>query len=228
MTRHIFLGDIHGCVEEVTSLLKRLRLRDDDIVVSLGDLVRKGPAPDVVIKDWMRHRRLAVAGNNDVALVSRSHSFARRNFAKPRDRRVMKDKAQVEWLRALPLFLDFPEIGVVAVHGGILPNSETFSPALVSREAALELRYVRRDGNGRWQQVPNGEQSESDSFWTDVWNGDRMVVYGHTPRKEPRVDKAAIGLDTGCVYGGKLSAAVFDGRGKWSIEQVAARRRYAG
>ena len=125
------------------------------------------------------------------------------------------------------MFLDFPELGVLAVHGGVLPNAEHFHPSLVTRHSALELRYVRRDSYGRWMQVAKGEQHPSDPFWADVWNGDRLVVYGHTPREEAKVHPRAIGLDTGCVYGGKLTAAVFDARESWTLVSVPARKRYS-
>ena len=46
--------------------------------------------------------------------------------------------------------------------------------------------------------------------WAEVWNGDRIVTYGHTPRREPKVDRRAIGLDTGCVYGFNLSAYIIE------------------
>ena len=54
----------------------------------------------------------------------------------------------------------------------------------------------------------------------------RWVLYGHTPVDEPRVDQRAIGLDTGCVYGGSLTAAIYE-RGQWRTDQVRARRAYA-
>ena len=45
MPRYLFIGDVHGCIDELRELLDRAELREDDIVVSLGDLVRKGPDP---------------------------------------------------------------------------------------------------------------------------------------------------------------------------------------
>jgi hypothetical protein len=62
-------------------------------------------------------------------------------------------------------------------------------------------------------------------LWSERWKGDRFVVYGHTPLREPKFDSRALGLDTGCVYGGKLTAAIFDG--EWSTESVKAKRKYA-
>src|SRR5262245_929314 len=224
--RHIFIGDIHGCFQEVMDLLRRVRVRSGDVVVATGDLVRKGPRAHDVVTMWISSGSLSVLGNNDAKLLARAGgAWWRRIFAPPADRRVMRDRKAMEWLARLPLILDFAEIGVVAVHAGVLPNGDRFTDELVPRQAALELRHVRNDGHGTWIQVPKGSEQEGDRFWSEMWSGDRMVVYGHTPRPEPRVDRAAVGLDTGCVYGGTLTAAIFDARGRWTLEQVKARRR---
>jgi len=225
--RYIFIGDIHGCHDEVSDLLRRVRAKSDDVVVAVGDLVRKGPCAREVVDTWMRSGYWAVLGNNDAKVLERARSPLRRVVAPATDRRVMRDAAALDWLAGRPLVLDFAEIGVAAVHGGVLPNGERFSPDLAPRQAALELRYVRRNGDGTWKQVPKGREQSGDPFWSEVWRGDRTVAYGHTPGREPRVDRAAIGLDTGCVYGGKLTAVIFDGRGRWTIEQVRARRPYS-
>ena len=225
--RHVFVGDVHGCRDEAIDLMGRIRLQSDDVVVAVGDLVRKGPFAREVVVMWMTAGYLSVLGNNDAKLVSRARLPWRRIIAPATDRRVMRDGAAMEWLAGRPLVLDFADIGVAAVHGGVLPNSERFTADLVPREAALELRHVRRDDSGTWRQVRQGREQEHDRFWSEVWNGDRMILYGHTPRREPRIDRAAIGLDTGCAYGGKLTAAIFDAQGRWTLEQVPARRRYS-
>jgi diadenosine tetraphosphatase ApaH/serine/threonine PP2A family protein phosphatase len=87
------------------------------------------------------------------------------------------------------------------------------------------LRWIRRK-NGTWKPVPREKRKKDDVLWAEQWRGERFVVYGHTPVREPRFDERALGLDTGCVYGGKLTAAVLED-GEWRIESVAARRRYA-
>jgi predicted phosphodiesterase len=213
MRRHIFIGDIHGCFDEVRDLLAKIGVDDSDRVVSLGDLTRKGPAAGRCLDLWIERGYAAVLGNNDVKLTARAP--------------LVWTPRRIAFLRRLPLHLDFPELGVVAVHGGVLPNDRRFTPALVPREAALALRHIRRNAAGTWSGVSKGDQMESDPFWADVWDGDRIVVYGHTPRREPRVHPRALGLDTGCVYGGTLTAAVFDAPERWTLVSVAARRKYA-
>lgn len=227
MVRHIFIGDIHGCFDELSDLLAAIGVGGEDRVVSLGDMTRKGPAADRCLDLWAERGYLAVLGNGDAATIERSRSPIKRWLAAAADRRVLRSRRYIAQIQTWPLHLDFPAIGVVAVHGGILPNSRRFDPSLAPRSAALELRHVRRAPSGQWMQIPKGQHEEGDPFWADVWDGDRTVVYGHTPRHEAKIHARAIGLDTGCVYGGELSAAVFASDGTYRIVEVRARRRYS-
>ncbi|HYK02334.1 MAG TPA: hypothetical protein VE974_11295 [Thermoanaerobaculia bacterium] len=74
--------------------------------------------------------------------------------------------------------------------------------------------------------VGKEKNHEGDVLWSEKWKGERVVVYGHTPVREPKVDKFALGLDTGCVYGGQLTAAILM-RGEWTFRSVQAKRAYA-
>lgn len=217
--RHIFIGDIHGCIDEVTDLLSRLDVKPDDVVVATGDLTRKGPAADRCVSLWREHGYLSVLGNNDVKMLERA-GRVRALFARRPDRVVLRRRDLLAEIGRWPLVLEFSDVGVIVVHGGVMPDGST------PREAALELRYLRRDGDG-WRIVPKGKDKPGDRFWSEVWDGDRIVVYGHTPRREPRIDRSAIGIDTGCVYGGKLTAAVFERAGIWTLRDVPARRAYS-
>jgi predicted phosphodiesterase len=223
--RHIFVGDVHGCIDELLELLSRAAVTSDDVVVALGDLTRKGPAPDRCVELWIERRYLAVLGNNDAKMLARAQRLRSRLFASSSDRKILRRSDLLQEIGRWPLYLDFPDIGAAAVHGGILPNSDRFSADLVPREAALELRHIRR--NGQWRMVPRGKEEKSDPFWSEVWNGDRIVLYGHTPRPEAKIDRRAIGLDTGCVYGGKLTAAIFKRAEEWELIDVQARRAYS-
>ena len=217
--RHIFIGDIHGCYDELRRLLDAVAPRNGDVVVSTGDMVRKGPQPDRCLDLWLERGYLAVLGNQEEKLLD---LVAKGTAREEGDRRVAERLDLIAYLRRLPLFLDFADARIAAVHGGVLPET-SFSRGKV--EASTTLRYVRQDGE-RWIPVPKSEQRERDRFWSEVWDGDRTVLYGHTPRREVRRDRKAIGIDTGCVYGGALTAAIFE-NGRWRFESVPAARRYA-
>jgi hypothetical protein len=208
--RTIFIGDIHGCIEELRELLDRLAPSADDQVISLGDIVAKGPASEECIGLLRDLRCNAVLGNQD------------QKWARWRWR-----TEAVHWLLHRPLYIDLPDRGVLAVHAGVLPWMG-LDRLDAQRETLTTLRFVRRDPAGAWSVVPKGEEREGDVFWADLWDGERTVVYGHapTPSREPSMRPKAIGIDTGCVYGGRLTAAILSD-GTWSFESVQAKRAYA-
>jgi predicted phosphodiesterase len=222
--RIVFIGDIHGCYEELVELLARVEPRDNDLLVSVGDVVSKGPAPAKCLDLWKERRYLAVQGNNEVRLLEEDipiiRFFARENSD------VLRRKDLLRYIARWPRFIDFPEAAVAAVHGGLLPQTEITAEAIEEQKDLIHhLRWIRRK-NGGWKYVPKEKKRKDDVLWSEKWKGDRFVVYGHTPLREPKFDRAALGLDTGCVYGGWLSAAIWD-KGEWTTTRVAAKRKYA-
>ena len=219
MKRHIVIGDIHGCFDELRELLDRVAPSGDDVVVSAGDVVRKGPAPDLCLDLWRARGWDAVLGNQERKLLDLVK--AKRVSDEP-DQRVANRRELLDFIREWPLLLDFEEAGFAVVHGGLMPGT---SMRDTLDDSVLTLRYIRRAGEG-WTIVPKRQEQPGDRFWTEEWDGPRTIVYGHTPRPEVRRDAKAIGLDTACVYGGSLSAAILKD-GEWTIEAVKARRQYA-
>ncbi len=220
--RLIFIGDIHGCYDELVELLGRLAPSSADVVVSVGDVVRKGPAPDRCLDLWRERGFLAVQGNNELKVLRRARPVLRL-FSRDR---VARRGDLLRYIRSWPRVIDFPTAAVTAVHGGLLPQMHvTAEDVERARDAVVELRWIRKVG-GEWIAIPKKQRQSADVLWAEQWNGERFVVYGHTPLREPKFDPRALGLDTGCVYGGKLTAAVFAG-GAWTIESVKARQKYA-
>lgn len=221
--RLIFVGDIHGCYDELVELLARVA-PSDDVVVSVGDVVRKGPAAARCLDLWRERGYLAVRGNNEIKLLDRARPLLR--FFAREDRDVLRRKDLLRYIASWPVVIDFPGAGVSAVHGGFLPEMRlTEEEVAREQDALVELRWIRKK-NGGWISVPKEKKKKGDVLWAEKWNGERLVLYGHTPLREPRIDPFAIGLDTGCVYGGALSAAVWDA-GSWEIVSVRAKRKYA-
>ena len=220
--RLIFVGDIHGCYDDLTEMLGRLAPASSDVVVSVGDIVTKGPAADRCLDLWRERGFLAVQGNNEVKLLSRARPLLR-IFARDR---VLRRGDLLRYIASWPIVIDFPSVAISAVHGGFLPQMRV-TPETVERrkEEIVELRWIRRK-NGEWKAIPKEKKKSGDVLWSEKWKGERFVVYGHTPLREPKFDAQALGLDTGCVYGGTLTAAVYAG-GEWTIETVKARRKYA-
>ncbi len=219
MPRLIFIGDVHGCFEELAELASLVSPASDDRVIGVGDLVAKGPASARVV-DFFRERGWeSVKGNQDHKTLERAADVP-----------DLHGRADLlEWLASLPDWIDIPSHGILVVHGGVLPGTPVAESLLRDQRSSLRtLRFLRRDCKGEWLPVPKGKERDTDRFWGDLWDGDRVVVYGHSPVPEskPRIRAKTIGLDTGCVYGGRLTAAVLED-GAWRFESVAAKRVHA-
>jgi serine/threonine protein phosphatase 1 len=219
--RLIVVGDIHGCFTELRELLDRIAPEADDVVVSAGDIVTKGPAVERCLDLWRERRYLAVQGNNELKVLGRARPLLRL-FA--RDEVLRRDDL-LAYLRSWPLVIDFPKELVSVVHGGFLPQMRvTAEDVERERDVIPELRWIRKQ-DGAWRPVPKKKKKE-DVLWSEKWRGDRFVLYGHTPVREPKRDERALGLDTGCVYGGALTAVVY-ADGEWETISVKAKRKYA-
>jgi len=222
--RLIAIGDIHGCHDELVELLGIAAPQRADVVVSVGDMVQKGPAAARCLDLWRERGYLAVKGNNELKLLGDAHPVLR--FFARENRDVLRRTDLLRYLESWPLVLDFPDAGVAAVHGGFLPDMHvTAEDVARERDVVHHLRWIRKK-NGEWKPVPKEKKKKDDVLWAEKWRGERFVVYGHTPLREPRFDKRALGLDTGCVYGGSLTAAILE-NGAWRTVSVPARRKYA-
>lgn len=222
--RLIFIGDIHGCFLELRELLDRIAPDGNDVVVSVGDVVTKGPGADRCLDLWRDRGYLAVQGNNEIKLLGRARPLLRFFVLENRD--VLRRADLLAYLASWPLVVDFPKERVTAVHGGFLPQMQvTAEDVEREQEVIPELRWIRKN-DGEWRSVGREKKRKDDVLWPEKWRGDRFVLYGHTPVREPKRDKSALGLDTGCVYGGSLTAAVLTG-GEWETVSVKARRQYA-
>jgi serine/threonine protein phosphatase 1 len=171
------VGDVHGCIDELRTLWDRLDPVPADLVVFVGDLVRKGP-DSVAAVEFVADRPNAVSvlGNNEAKLLAG---------------RVEPDwaPAVTDAVAEFPLAISWDD--ALAVHGGVHPTRPLVEH---DRTDLLEMRAVP-PGNGY-----------DGPFWFECYDGPPRVFFGHTVLEDPYVSPAAVGLDTGCVYGGALSA----------------------
>lgn len=200
MGRTIFIGDIHGCYDELTQLLEKLRLQHDDRVFAVGDLTVKGPKSVEVLDLFANDSRFAsVVGNHDLALVRHwrdQKSPLNQAQAKAFQELNTKDDRYFLYLASLPFFIDLGSH--VVVHAGVRPGIRLEKQ---SSDDLVELRTLGEDRTSR-EGTP----------WYEIYEGRATVMFGHWPTPEPRLEKHAIGLDTGCVYGGQLTAYVLETR----------------
>jgi bis(5'-nucleosyl)-tetraphosphatase (symmetrical) len=169
----LFVGDVHGCADELGRLLKKTRPAR---VILLGDLFTRGPDPAGVWKLIRRWDAEAVLGNHDEVVL------ADWKPGKQLPRRAFK------WLRKRPLTMRGP--GWVAVHAGVHPVK---GPERTCRAHALHMK--------QWRGRP----------WWKRYCDDFLVLHGHDA-KRGLIDRRpyTLGLDTGCIRGGRLSGYLLE------------------
>lgn len=171
------VGDVHGCRRELVALLDQLDVGTDDLVVFVGDLVRKGPDSRGVL-ELVRSQpnMVSVCGNNEAKLI--------------RGEKTLPELEPFDaYLESLPVAVLLDD--TMVVHGGVDPRKPLFD------HTEAELLNARS--------IPP-EAGYDGPFWFDLYEGPTRVCFGHTVLAEPAATDHVVGLDTGCVYGGTLTA----------------------
>lgn len=241
--RTIVIGDVHGCLEECQALIEKVRyLPGIDHLLFLGDLLDKGPDPLGVLRYVRKlpgahclrgnHEDKALRWIRNEKRKQANPSFRNAMEVSPatRDQWASLTEEEVHWLRNLPVVLNLKN-GFLAVHGGFLPGVPLNEQ---ETEKIIRVRWV--DANGKYVHLPEGSRKKPAGVfdWMEVWDGAAHVVYGHAVHSltTPRIDQPrahiCVGLDTGCVHGGHLTAMVFEGPfpGDFHFEQIRAKKEY--
>ena len=228
------VGDVHGCHAELVELLGKLgyeitpegaRHPEGRKLVFLGDLVDRGPDTPGVLKIVMESvaagTALCLPGNHDVKLMRKlrgrdvqvTHGLA--------ESLEQLERETPELRRAVADFLD----GLVSHY--VLDGGEL----VVAHAGMREEMQGRGSGRVRDFALYGETTGETDEFglpvrhnWAAEYRGRAHVVYGHTPVPEPEWLNRTINVDTGCVFGGKLTALRWPER---ELVSVPAGRTYA-
>jgi hypothetical protein len=201
MSRTIIVGDVHGCSQELDALLSKLGLKPSDTLVFVGDLLNRGPDSTGVLRRVRELGARTALGNHEqrliAARVSRAHGKPGPRLGSSLER-LMSELCEQDWqqIEAMPLKIDLPEQGLRVVHAGVVPGVpfETLDPVVVTR-----IRSIDEDG------APSEKWGTP---WGAKYRGPPHIVFGHNARAVPQLHPDATGLDTGCVYGGRLTALV--------------------
>jgi len=200
--RTLVIGDVHGCRDELERLLELVKFDDNDAVYFLGDLLSRGPDPRGVLEVFRWTHARGVRGNHDDALL--------RWYAKQRDggpelhlgrsnQNIVEHLDTADWdiLESLARYIELPRHELLLVHAGVIPGVALHEQPL---EALLSMRYLG----------PNNEPIEKGGsvLWATRYVGPPHVVFGHNAGREPQLHEWATGIDTGAVYGERLTALV--------------------
>jgi serine/threonine protein phosphatase 1 len=201
VNRIFVIGDIHGCYERLKTLFKKLHIKNNDMLIFLGDYIDRGTDSKKVVEEVInlksQYHIITLLGNHEKMLLDilqkslpiemwlfnggettlLSYGIKKYN--------ISSDLFPPEHIEFFKSLLPYYEMGnYIFVHAGLKPN------------------------------IPLGKQSIDDLVWirdefiySDCDFG-KVVVFGHTPLAEPLFLKNKIGIDTGAVYGGKLTCLV--------------------
>lgn len=217
--RHYAVGDIHGCYHTLLDLMNKLPLESQDKLIFLGDYIDRGPHSKQVV-DYVRGitgpdtNNIALLGNHEKMCIDSYRgsgywgstwmdnggretidSYDTRTDEQKRKPSMALDmeayhewkehlprvsQEHIEWMASLPLFYETDEY--YFVHAGIDPEEE------LEYQCEQDLLWIRGEFINYAMRLP------------------KRVVFGHTPFEKAQVLSNKIGIDTGCVYGNKLTA----------------------
>ena len=216
--RVIAIGDVHGCIDELQDLLRECDYQPGDLVVFLGDLVCKGPDSISVIQMAREIGAIGVRGNHDFEVV-RWHQAIKSGVDPPVvgsehfHIATCLTKADMKWLYSLPWYLSSKELGCLFVHAGFVSGIRL---AKQNPRLMMNMRSILPDGTVTSKFFSNWP-------WARLWDGPQTVLFGHDADRGLQSYEHAIGLDTGCVYGGRLTACILPEK---RLVSVSAKREY--
>ena len=156
--------------------------------------------------------------------ASRTHSIPeRRQDAAPKYAWTDElDEADLDYLRSLPFTITLPRLDALVVHAGLVPGVPLAAQDVV---AMVSMRDVVVGDEGDY--APLEKASGESVPWSGAWVGPPHVYFGHDAQRKLQLEKCATGLDTGCVYGGELSAAILREGEAPRVVSVRARQVYS-
>jgi protein phosphatase len=235
--RHItgpldIIGDVHGCLAELTDLLIRLGYESNKDsgfhhpqgrrVVFVGDLTDRGPDSVGVLRLVMMMvssgNAFTVLGNHDDKLmrylqgraVKLAHGLA--GTVQQLDNTNAAFRQQVsQFLEHTHHHLQFDGGQLLVAHAGLKAEFHGRHSGAVLSFALYGDTTGKKDADG----LPVRRD------WAAHYDGQALVVYGHTPVRQPQFINNTINIDTGCAFGGKLTALRYPERELVSVPALA-------
>lgn len=207
------MGDVHGCFKEFLALLKKANYQPETHrLILVGDLINRGPF-SLEMLEWVRGKGVElVRGNHEQAFL---RAVSHKMFLNPIFKQLKKNMGKdigfwLDWISSLPFYIE--ESNLFVVHGGLVPGEH---PQFSDPHLLMNIRT--------WDGLGEDIKKELNPPWYSFYKGKKLVIYGHWASQGLNIRGNTIGLDTGCVYGHKLSGILLPDR---KIVQVSAFSNY--
>ena len=206
--RMLAIGDVHGCNRRLQELLDRVEIDSHaDSLVFVGDYLDRGPDVRGTIDTLLK---IKATRPNAIFLRGNHESMFLNYYREGLDEALFLYNGGMTTLDSYGLTL------AEARRGSGFPESHlrflSELPLVYETEKYFFAHAGARPG------IPLGEQSPEDLLWIrhefieSDWDFGRTVVFGHTPLPDPLIEKNKIGIDTGAVYGGRLTCVELPSR----------------
>jgi len=200
MKNSYIIGDIHGCYNTLLKLVEKLP--KDAKLIFVGDLCDKGNFSKEVISFVKDNNHLAVKGNHEVLMQTHIEKaiagedgqwnsndvFGGDKTVRSYEHSADLLKEHLEWIDGLPIYIEIENYFIT--HGYGLP-------------------YYQRKDEKKYERAILSNRVDVDEYkddWEDVSSYEMVNVFGHCAFDEVKRGENYIGIDTGCVYGRKLTA----------------------
>ncbi len=206
--RKFIIGDIHGCFDELMELTEKIGLTDNDLLISLGDIVDRGNKSKEVYEYFVnRPNSIVLIGNHERKhqnkILSYSQEIVKVQFGNDYD-------DFLKWLHKLEYYYETDE--AIIIHAFFehdikldVQKQEVLCGS-TSGDRYLEKKY------------PEGK------YWTEFYTGVKPIIYGHqVVGDNPKIINNTYGIDTGACHGNYLTAIELPG---FKIHQVKAKADY--
>lgn len=211
MDKCIVYGDIHGCLDTFIKLRDFIKPKEDVYEICVGDFLTRGPKSIETLRYLRNNGIFSVKGNHEDKII-RYIEHSKLNYPNPitlndDEKNIIEslNSEDISYLMSLPIFKKIRNVTIV--HAGLMNNMNLDNLSKDEVKKIIRLRYLNPEGKF----IPYGQENESSVFWAEQYDGNQgFIVYGHQNFDDVRIDPYSLGIDTGCIYGNKLTASVFN------------------
>ena len=219
--RDIIIGDVHGCLEELKLLIGKIRLGPNDRIFFIGDIIDRGYDSIGTIK-YIKylstlHTVVLIIGNHEEKFLRYIEKKNDLNNDIFNDYIKKLTSDDISFLKNAYYNYFIADQNIMLIHAGFLKkiklvkgvNNKYINRSHKEYSLLTMVRCIDLNDNF----IEMSKSDENSTFWAEKYNGDvGRIVFGHNYylQDSPKIYNHAIGIDNGCVYGGWLTALIFD------------------